>query len=389
MKLFVVLALLGLCSKAYGRDFCAGTGGRAEAETIMAIFDIYLPQIITTQNCPSAAALIEDGTFWHAKCEEAFSQGYCFGSEVYEKFGPEEGTVCIDDSKKIDTYIEMAKFATNYVGTIGEHGCTSALPCFRAVSAIITNCADNNEMFFESVVDNAFALLKDFLKNNKNMENQLESLMGIAEDVLNCDFGDDADAQCLLEYAKTQADTLTIDGIHESIKAFIGSAKEEDAIIQDVRSGIDYFLTDSTKFCSSGCVSKSTSFFTHLFVGTDCSESCPSIETYCATDGVGCETNANNFLNWYPKATPCCTKHALANIMKAFNYVRTTYGDNLLILEEEAKEYLNTEANCEGAVTRYEAYVDDFTKQAQCVNNSYEKIANGCCTKCKPGACKN
>jgi len=382
MKLFVVLALLGLCSMAYGRDFCAETDGRSGAEVAMAGFNAILPRIITRDNCPTAAKLIADHVFWHDSCLEAFSQGYCFATDVYAKFGPEEGDTCIDHSKGIDTYIEMAKFATNYVGPIGQHGCDSALPCFKAAVATITECSDNNPMFFESVVANAFKEIKAQLASKPELEKQFNDLMGVAEEMFNCDFGDDADAQCLLAYVKSEAKTLTLESIQESIETFIGSAKEEEEKVADARTGLNYFMSNSSKFCSAGCVSKSTSFFTHMFVGTDCEESCPSIDKYCG----GCEANANKFLDWYPKSTPCCTRTALKNIMAAFNYVKNTYGDDILDLQEEGKAYLR--AKCPGAVTRYADYVTAATEQAQCVNNTYEKIKTGCCSKCHP-KCQN
>lgn len=372
MKLFVVLALLGLCSRGYGRDFCADRADKkGSAEALFLSADTYLKQIITESTCKSAYDHIDAGTFFAAECEAAFVQGFCFGSKVYEDFGPEEGEVCVDDSKKIDTYVEMAKFATKYVGPIGESACSNALPCLKRAVQLITDCADEYDTFFEDVTTNAFNVIRDNFGDD-----DLSDMMSFAEDYLMCDYSDDADAQCLINLANEQS--VTINGIEEEVKKFIANIKQKDELLQDARDGLDEFLAEARVFCKTGCASKSTTFFSHLFVGTDCSVSCPTTETYCG----GCEQNANNFLDWYPKATPCCTKNALGNIMNAFNFVNDNYGEDLKKMEADALAYLREQTNCGGAATRYQEYVAHLTDQATCLNNTYTKIESGCCTRC-------
>lgn len=388
MKLFVVLALLGFC---YGRDFCTGSIDELELEVTFDTMTAALGLLITDDICPEGhKAATTDQKFFHPGCKEAVLQGWCFAKTLYEDFVPEGDDPCLDEDKRIDTYTKMAKFATNYIGTIGESACADARPCLEQAVGIIAGCAETNEYFFENVTAQAFKLLNATKSSDEQPTNEpsdllytLQMMMERAQEMFMCEYGDDADAQCLIDMA-TMADP-TMDDVKGAIDSVISYVKANDVLLTEAQSfseNADMFFTKARQFCNTGCVSKTTSFFTQWFVATDDPVTCPSTLDYCNFEGEGCQKNAEDFLSWYPKITPCCTKVALADIMTAFNYAKETYLNSLQQLESYVLDTLKVEEECGGAVSRYDEYLEEANRQAMCLKETYGIIEDGCCTKC-------
>lgn len=364
MKVFVVIALLGVVA-AGRRDFCErNPQAQEDAEAARLFINTYLPEIIG--HCPTAKSAIAAGTFFSGHCNRVFDEGYCYASSLYSEYNVDEllSECTYGEGEQYSVTVTFEDMANVLAPSsdalkLGNLACRHALPCFKHVVNQLAECSANDDTFYETALENARSLLEPLI----------DTYSGSVEEFLVCHFGEESDVIALLRLLQKRI--TSFEDIVEIVNMYI-SPETQESIVSDAKAGLQDFIQGSQDFCRAGCVKKSAWFFRKVFTATHDEDTCPTIEVYCG----GCQDNTDQYLRDNAGSVPCCTQAALDGIVASIQSLIIDYGDLILDIEAAAREAV---AEAGIATEEYEAAMESAWEQVDCLGDSYEVMAEGGC----------
>lgn len=194
MKLFVVLALLGVCAG----NICTETESTIARSLRETFVDPRIASIFG--HCPGVLEAFQRSTGKQKDigCPSLFNEGYCFATNLMNEYGSDEVDVngCPDNTEL--TYTDLADIAETEVKQMGNAVCKHGFKCVERIINKIDHCSKNDESFYETAWNKTKEVFKELVSEEEYTEYWKD-----AEEMLKCAGFTETDyVMCMFNEAK-------------------------------------------------------------------------------------------------------------------------------------------------------------------------------------------
>lgn len=345
MRFLVLLALATVVST----ELCHTKGKKAAADrnSINEIKAIVRTgaQFLVGSSCPFLANNIEKILF-EKNCRALAKQSICYGKIVAERYSDQTAAV---------SYGQLAA-GVDQLMELGNLACDQGGACYKQISRVIDKkCMKKNKNFVRETIAaaeiayqaNAQASVENFVDANS------ETLLGEVANLVMGRFSSVSDFEVFLN------DFLSKD-TQSQIKSDAEEAAEE---VVKLAKG----------FCRSGCFNQSASFIKPLFEAMHGDgDQCMDATQFCGS----CKERAHGYLENDGSTLPCCLDKLVQKGIEAYEYIGEQYGEKIEDLSDLVSASLS-----DAALERAEEIKNELTRQAGCIEESYDEHKPVCKVK--------